>query len=342
MKVGSLSALVAAALLACDGGAGTRDATGDDDDDDTVVDPGPIVDRCADPGPDAPVAPQVTQTATTFEDAPVLYWLPDGLRAVVFYFYGGDSVTEWNGPEQVAFQNQMADANIGWIAYTKANTARGASWDADHRELGANPDLQRLERLRDELIATTALRADTPIVSVGFSDGAAFSVFFASATQNQLGWPIAAVLAHNSGARGIDLPDAPIWTTSADHDEPNTRGGAEDLAAEQAARGFEAVYHRTPERTVTADVFLRNPEWDDDKTGEIFQEMVDLGLVDALGDRLVADADIETAINAYANNSEQRGSAISAMRLRVVWATHRYSAVHTAEECEFALSALGL
>jgi hypothetical protein len=325
-------------LVVVAAGCGGGSASGDDDDD-AAPSTAPIASRCADPGPDAPVVARVDPPPTYFEDDPVQWYLPEGLRAVTFYFYGGDAITEWTGLEQTAFANQLADAGIGWIAYTKAASGRGGSWDTSP-DLGANADIQRLQRLRDELIATTPLRDDTPILSSGFSDGAAMSVSFASAAED-LGWPIVAVLAHNSGAPTSELPDVPLWVTSSDNDLPNTRVAAEALAEEQAYRGFEAVYRRVVERRVTPEVFLRHPEWDPAKADELFQQAVDFGLVDDAGERLVPDDQIDAVLDAY-TTSGLPGAAIGAARVRVVWATHRYSAVHTVEECEFALSALGL
>ncbi|MEZ4236919.1 MAG: hypothetical protein R3F59_12360 [Myxococcota bacterium] len=332
---------LALGLAACHGGKdtdGTSIGAGDDDDDATT---GPIARRCLDPGPDAPVTPAVTPTFDTFEGDPVQYWLPDGLRAVVFYFYGGDDVSEWNGYEQTAFANQMADANIGWVAYTKATPQASGSWDDTREDWVANDDLARLDRLRNELVATTPLSDGTPIVSVGFSDGASFSVFFATAAQ-RAGWPVAVVLAHNSGARGNDLPDCPMWTTASENDDANVRNGSADLAQAQADRGFLAVHHPVDERLAPADVFLRNPEWDATKAQELFDDLVTAGLVDASGARTVADDQMDAAISAWTRNPTVRGGAIAGSRLRVVWATHRYSAFHTVEECEFVLDALGL
>lgn len=326
--------------VACHAGSPGDDAAADTG---IAIDPiGPIVARCADEGPDAPVEPRILPVPSTFEDAPLEVYLPDGLRGVVFYFYGSDEVTEWNGPEQTAFANQMFDAGIGYVAYSKADARRGASWDKGSTDFGQNEDLARLERLRTELVATTALNDDTPILSVGFSDGAAFSVFFATQMSQQRGWPIAAVLVHNSSAGGVDLPDMPIWATASSFDDDFVRSGAEELAADQTARGFPASFTLVAERPITPEVLLRHAEWDAKKADEMHQDLVDFGLVDAAGTRLVDPADIEQALAAYVDQSLARGVAVSAERARVVWATHRYSALYTKDECEFALSALGL
>ncbi|MEQ1504047.1 MAG: hypothetical protein ABMB14_17525 [Myxococcota bacterium] len=334
-----------AGIVACHAepdGAGT----GDDDDgtgdgNPTTAPPIELGDRCADPGPDAPVVPRIEPTASTFEGFDVETYLPDGLRGVVFYFYGGDTVVEWNGYEQTAFANQMYDAGVGFVVTDRTVPGNGAQWDDHTLPIDANDDLARLERLRQHLIDTTPLEADTPIVSAGFSDGAAFSVFFATVMQ-QRGWPITVLLVHNSGAGGTDLPDVPIWTTAAAHDEGGTRAGAEQIADEQRKRGFDATFTLVEERTLTPDVFLRNPEWDDEKTAEVWADIVGLGLIDDSGARLPSDAELEPALSAYGKNSTFRGSAIVESRIRVAWATHRYSALYTADECAFALDALGL
>lgn len=303
---------------------------------------GPVTARCEDPGPDAPVVPRVLPEVSSFEGAGLQVYLPEDLRAVVIYFYGGDDLNEWNGDEQTAFANQMVDAGIGWITYSKANTGRGESWNNDDPDFSTNADLGRLERLWAELVATTPLAADTPIVSVGFSDGAAFSVFFAAETQRQLGWPISSVLVHNSSAGGVALPDAPMWVTASDFDDPGVLSGAERLAEEQAERGFPSAFRRVSERPITPEVFLRHAEWDLTKASEMHADMVGFGLVDAAGTRLVAPSDIERALGAWSDQSLERAVEVATARTRVVWATHRYSAMYTQEECVFVLGALGL
>ena len=333
-----------AAWTGCQGAASDEGASASDGATDGAPDGppvGPITSRCADPGPDAPVVPRVLPELSSFEGADLQVYLPEGLRGVVFYFYGGDELNEWNGDEQTAFSNQMFDAGIGWIVYTKANTGRGESWDNDDTDFATNADLGRLERLWTELVATTPLEADTPIVSVGFSDGAAFSVFFAAETQRQLGWPISSVLVHNSSAGGVDLPDAPMWVTASDFDDAGVLSGAEQLSEEQAERGFRSAFRRVSERPITPEVFLRHAEWDLTKASEMHADMVGFGLVDADGTRLVEPSDIERAVAAWSEQSLERAVEVAAARTRVVWATHRYSAVYTQEECAFVLETLG-
>lgn len=340
---------VAAALAVFTGGCtgdgadadGGPDGAPDDDPPQTEPDPDPGA-ACVDPGPDAPVTARYTVEPSTFEGFDVLVSLPDPLRAVVFYFYGSDDVVEWTGGyEQTAVANLLYDLGVGYVVTDRTAPGSGARWDDQTLPAGDNPDLARLDRLRADLIASGALSADTPVVSEGFSDGGAFSLFFARVAADELGWPIAAVLAHSAGASSA-LPDVPTWTTAGVHDLPSGLDGAEQVYDDQVARGITARYERVDERALSAEVFLRNPDWDAAKAAEVMADVVAAGLVDPSGARLVTDDEIDHALSAYGQDSAMRGAAIAESRIRVVWATHRYNAVPASSACAFTRDALGL
>lgn len=326
-----------AALGGCSGGGdpdpfGTGpDGTAGDDDDDVVAPTAALA--CADAGPDAPVIPSYTMTVTTFEGYDTVYWFPSSPRAVVWYFHGGEKVTEINDMEQTAFLNHMAAANIGFLITAKD----GHDWDTN-APADANEEMPRLERLRDSLIADGKFDADTPIVTLGFSDGGAMSSHFAAHMDEERGWPIAAALIHSSG--GGDVPSVPVWMTIQENDKADISGSAQRKVDDSIALGNDTRFEVSPERTTTPELFLRRAQWDLTDAQEAFDDAVAGGIIDAQGARLVPDDVMDQALDQYENDSLMVGAANVTARLHVTWALHRFSAWYAEEECTFALAAL--
>jgi hypothetical protein len=303
---------------------------GDDDDDDGV----PPGERCADPGPDAPVTESFTPTQSVFEGYDVLSWFPSDPRGVVWYFHGGANITEVMDVEQVAFLNLMAAQDIGVVVTEKD----GGSWDSFRSPVDDNRDLPRLERLRDALIADGSLGADTPILAAGFSDGGGMAAHFAKWMDVDRGWPIAAALVHSGG--GGELPEVPLWLTVTEHDVGGVGQTANRLYEDALASGQDAVLVLDEERTATVECFLRKDEWDLVDAQEAFDDFVAGGLIDPDGTRLVPDQNLQPALDAYTDSSQMIGAAHVAARMHVMWALHRFNAQHAGDECDFAMDAI--
>jgi hypothetical protein len=297
--------------------------------------------RCVYGGPDAPSVLEYAPTIEDFEGYEVRYNIPPAPKAIVIYFMGGVDASEVNSPEQTAFLTLMGHEDIGYIATDRTDT--GGRWDNSTESVTANDDVARLDRLRDAYVASTGWDEDTPVVSMGFSDGASFAVFFAEKAQNELGWPILALLSHSAGSGfNVALPDVPSVFCTAEHDQDNLENVAADLADQQAARGFRSELYVAPERPVTVATLARIDSWDAVQAQEGIDDLVAAGLIDANGDRLVSDATMETAIDDWSDATLLPGFGFLDTRLHVLWALHRYNAYNAAEECDVVMDALGL
>jgi hypothetical protein len=336
-----ISALVL--LAACsDGkdGSGNPSTTDTSEPPDTTTNP---LGRCAYGGPDTPAVMEYAPTITDFEGFEVRYNIPPNPRAIVIYFMGGADASEISSPEQTAFLSLMGHENIGYIATDRTEAGGGGRWDNITESVTANDDVARLDRLRDEYIATTDIDEDTPFVSMGFSDGASFSIFFADKAQRELDWPVVALLSHSAGQSfGVSLPDVPSAFCSADNDQGGLLDAATNLADDQAARGFRSELYVAPERPVTVDTLARIESWDAVDAQAGIDDLVAANLVDAQGVRLVSDADMEGALEVWARTTQLPGSAFLDARVHVLWAMHRYNAFNAAEECDLVMDALGL
>ena len=72
----------------------------------------------------------------------------------------------------------------------------------------------------------------------------------------------------------------------------------------------------------------------------MFDDMVQHGLIDRNGNRLVADRNINSALREWQRTSDERGVAKGVARVRILWATHRYNGFAAEEECNFVLDQL--
>lgn len=337
-RLAPLALLAACAAGGPDDGAGPDGDTGPPGDDTPTGQWPPGAAVCATADPDQGVIPAVEPTMTTFEGFDTVWSIPEGARGLMFYFIGGSSVGEAVGPEQLAFQELLLTAGVGWVATSRTEPGGSAKWNMQEDRVAQNEDLARLSRLRDHLLGEFGLPASTPIVSSGFSDGGAMSLFFARVMADE-GWPVAVVLPHNAGSQ--DPPSIPTFFSASEHDEALVRNAATNMHAEFEGRGVRTALRLAEERAVTPPSLRRVASWDDEKTQEVFDDLVAFGLIDGDGARLVDESQMDGALRGWSGDTLITGAAMGESRVRVLWATHRYNGLYSGEECAFAMEALG-
>ncbi len=325
--------------LALGWAACTGDSEGDDKDgttDQTDTSPAPT---CNDPGPDVPVVLRPLPVEWAFQGFPVISYVPANPRGLYWYFHGGETaISEILGREQTATMwNQMVDAGFAVVATQRTLEGAGMSWDAQDEDPGSNEDLRRVLDLWDELVDTTDVESDTPIVFTGFSDGSSMAASM-GAWADDLGMTAAAVVLHN-GAHG-NLPDVPTQFHVGKFDSETVVPALDGMVGALRDKGVEVDKILYEDRIVLPESFLREPDWDLEKGQEVFDDLVASQMIDEQGARLIPDELVNEAINTWSRRTELRGSEIATMRLSVLWATHRYSAIEAVRECEFVLAAL--
>lgn len=299
----------------------------------SVVQPAYV--RCYDPGIDAAVVRIEPVTVSSFEGYPLYYYMPANPRGVIFYFHGGDEgPSEILNNEQTAqlFNQMGVNENFGIVATERTAQAPGTSWDWS-TPANNNSDARRMDRLRTWLITNTGMDSNDPIVTTGFSDGAGFATSFANYANNSFGWNVDVSTPHN-GAFG-NTPTVPtVWHIAENDDSGSVNGiGALEQAMNQAGRAYLSL--DTPERRVVASQFLREPAWEL-ATGQLIVDDLEAhGLIDANGNRIIPDNQIQSEIDAWVASSNLTEATLGAARLRTLWATHRYSAYDNQAECDF-------
>jgi hypothetical protein len=330
------------AAVACKGGEG--DAVGDDDDtvgddDDTVGDDdddAPWPNACVSIGPDAPNSGPLpdADVVSTFEGFETYVWLPERPRGLMVYFHGGATSDEVAQVEQAALFSMLHTEGFGVVATQRTLPGAGDSWDIT-RDLARNEDAARIERLLAKVRADNGLPESLPLATIGFSDGAIMSMAMAAIASDE-GWPIIASFVHSGAYQNVAGPVPTMLFQPV-----NDPGQFPDpIVRDLQDAGIRAEIVEQPERLAVAEAFLRNGFWDLEQAQLAVDDLVAVGMVDANGARLVADQNIEQAINLYGANSTFEGVLLAETRMRVLWATHRFSAYSAEEECRFLLDSL--
>lgn len=303
-------------------------APGDDDDDDA----GPTTAT-------GDIVPNFQFTDQDFEGGRVTTYMPDDPTGVLFVFHGtnGDiaSVTQI---EWIELYDLLAPHGVGFVLSNSVDRVE-MQWDTNHQDGAANEDFPRLDRLRDHLIDTTGLEADTPVLSIGFSNGANFATLFANMAFAD-GWPFRAFDAHQGGMY-VDTPVPGIFVSAVNDESggtPDQLGPLSEACTSQTAR--TCPHYTGHEIPLVPLRFDRLPTYSAEQSQAIFDELVDMQIVAEDGSRVIDLADMEDVFTTYIHDSQAPSPSMVPTQLRVVWATHRFSSEHADQEADWLLDQL--
>ena len=293
----------------------------------------PLVTGCA-------ITPAVQFQHSTFEGFDVISNVPDHPRGLVFMFHGsGGSANFAEKLESVDVLNRLIARGYGFVSTSSTERTGDRRWDAGNPSLTANPDLARLARLRDHLIATTGVDANTPLVGVGMSNGARFVTLWGQSWRNG-GYPVKAIWASNGRtAAPYDGPGqltVPVVFTTADNDFTAPPGGVVQSFVTAHNAGTPSEIYVSHERNLNAARYLRVPGIDTNESKQIFFSLVATGVWDGNGKRV--EPNIETA--AGKAESANLPASVAPQRTAIDDETAVLLAVHkfTAEYAEQVIS----
>jgi hypothetical protein len=283
--------------------------------------------------PHAPVEPTETWITESFEDRPLVWYMPEHPRAVLWHFHGNDGTgSDARLIETVAILNELVDIDVGFVASTCQD---GHQWDAQ-APADDNEDLMRLERVRDHVMDQSQWTPDTPLFAWGFSSGTKMTAHFAAFALDQ-GWPIRALAVHNGDPEQAILPT--LFIESANDDSTNPASIDETRKALEAA-GIDTASYVAIERPLDPMRFLRIPAFTDEKSQFQFDELVSWDHVDPEGVRLTDVENINGVVAQMRTDSEGWDPVRAGEQLRVVWSTHRVDGQFALEERNFLASHL--
>ncbi|MEZ4234621.1 MAG: hypothetical protein R3F59_00330 [Myxococcota bacterium] len=284
----------------------------------------------------ATIEPNFSMVDEDFEGRRLTTAIPDDPVALLFVFHGANGdVTTVTQIEWIELYDLLVPQGVG-LVLTVSLDAEGGMWDQS--ESPDNPDFQRLVRVRDHVIETSAATADTPVLALGFSHGAGFAPVFAT-LGHDAGWDVRGFDAHNSPS--IHPMAVPGFFVSAENDEQSgTPDRVGEVAAECEAWTGEDCPHRVGhEILLDPRRFARLPAYGEAASQAIFDELVGMGFVDDSGARLVdlQAEGVDALMDAYIRTSQLPSPTLPPTQLRVVWATHRCSSEHAVEEAAWLL-----
>lgn len=289
--------------------------------------------------PYAPIVPSFELEDVDFEGARVAVYVPEDPSALLFVFHGTDgdiaSVTQI---DWIALYNLLVPHGVGLVIASSVDREEKV-WDSHDEDATTNDDFPRLARLRDHLIETTTAEEDTPVLSIGFSNGANFAPLFTNMA-NDAGWNVRGFSSHQGGQQQVTgLPG--IWV-SAENDEIS---GQPDNIEPLAQQCTEFTHRTCPhyvghEIPLHPDWFARMPNYTLAQSHAMFDELVEMEIVSESGDRLVEIEDMEAVFEEYLGTSHAPSPSLVPTQLRVVWATHRFSSEHAVEEATWFLEQL--
>lgn len=260
------------------------------------------------------------------------YWVPDNPRGlVIFNHANAKSASTLLTIEHEELWNELARRDLAYGAVDSVER------DWDFSGGASNRDVQRIAEFRDLLIAETALTEDTPVFGVGFSGGGSFLGPFATGGL-ELGWDVRAISAHGSTPSG--QPPVTAVFVSHENDSPD---GAASAHEDWLAAGLDSELYALPEEPLDPLRFTREPSVPAEISERWFDDLVDMGAIDADGNRLIDIRDAGATIDDFKRLQTDNGvpgGALAAIQLNVVWRLHIYSADVACEEAEAFENAL--
>ena len=286
------------------------------------------------------VVPNYSASTATFEEFPVISYVPANARGIVFMFHGtGGSADFATKLETVDMLNHLVADGYGFVS-TDSTDRTSKQWDTSSLSLTTNADLARLSRLYASLLADAKITHQTPIYAIGMSRGAGFASVFAQAFKNA-GYPVAAIAPSHGqipiavrSAGGLDVPAFFVLGAN-DTIVDNTQVIRQVQAVQQ--RGVPASYLVEPETHLQSSRFLRVPGIDQPTADAIFTTLTTAGLWNSAGTRLESIAAVEAALSTlhYPSNVSPQQKQDLLDEFNVVLAVHQYSATYASQTTQF-------
>jgi hypothetical protein len=238
----------------------------------------------------APVTPIVPFSQWSFDGFPVYSYVPDHPVGIVYLFHGTTGSADFaTKVETVDVLNELIRRGYGFVS-TESTNRSAKQWDVDDTSITHNPDLARMNELREHVIAATPVGPKTPTYGIGMSNGSAFCALWA-ATFTKAGLPVSAVGLYMAGPRkslqqigGLRVPTFMVVAANDTRTDPAHEKA--DLASISRA-GYPTELHEVQQRPVTAARYLRVPGVGQATADAVVRSYQAAGLIDSSGDLIV-------------------------------------------------------
>lgn len=259
------------------------------------------------------------------------FHVPPDARGIVWAFHGnGGGLPSVQQPEWIAVYNALVARGIGVVITKSLDRATGQWGLADQAEIVG---------IFDAMVQQwDAIPRDIPQGVLGFSGGSQMAKLFEDLAARE-GWTFRAAAIHQGSAQMTAVPTLYVAAENDDIGRDAAYYEQAGLVDVCAASAGDCRLREGAEILLDPRRFVRLQDVDEDRSRILFDELVELGLIDATGARAVLLDDehpVQGEIERYIKASRFGATAeFAAGQLRVVWATHRLSSEFAPEEAAF-------
>ena len=277
-------------------------------------------------------------------------FLPPKPKGVIYLFHGS------GGRENFATRlhskillNRLVEAGFGYISAPSGDRT-AARWDLTSIDPAANVDVAYVLALHRALIASGEITAETPVFTMGMSNGGGFSNLFAAAALAQ-GLPVRAIgdyMGPIPAAARIPLPDhkayPPLFIVLGANDGLVPRENVEPTVTRMIAEGTKVELHVVHEGLVTASSFAGIPGMTAENRDAALAGLVQAKVIDSSGRRLVfkdkpkIGRDEIAQLNTLVPDGPYRRDI--ANQLLIAWASHQMRSDFADQQLAFFNAAL--
>lgn len=283
----------------------------------------------------------------TLNGRPTIRYMPPHPRGVVYVFHGsGGSETFATRPHTQRVLSALIAAGYGYASAPSLDRTAARRWNLTSLDPAANPDVAYMLSLHKALIARGDITAETPVFTMGMSNGGGMANLYAAAAKAQ-GLPVTAV-ADYMGSFPAPLREAvpdphqltPTLVILSHNDGLVSAERVGAVAAELSKAGAAVELHVNPERRVCAATFALLPDMTAaQREALVHKTLTDAGVIDANGDRLMfRDKAVigrdEMAELAKALPEGRQGRQIMD-ELLIAWAGHQMRSEFASRQVEF-------
>jgi hypothetical protein len=293
-----------------------------------------------------PITPKPPPAHTTFEGFEVISYIPEHPKGLIYAFHGtGGSADLVTKVDPVDVLNRFVADGYGYVATSSTERTGDKRWLQSDPSLTTNPDLARLTRLQQHLIATTGVTSSTPLVGIGMSNGARFVTLWGQ-TWKDAGYPVKAIWAsHGKIAGPIATLTVPTIFSTSENDFTSPPGPLLLDYARTTDAGTPTRLFVSRETPLTAPRFLRIPGIDLNEANEIVANLKKTGVWNSDGVRVVPDiaqavAQAMTATLPASVVAERLGNDVANEVARVL-AVHQFTSEFGADALTFVNQQLG-
>jgi hypothetical protein len=287
------------------------------------------------------ITPVVPFKHSTFEGFDVISYIPEHPRGIVYVFHGTNGSAGFaEKVETTDVLNRLILRGYGFVSTSSTARTGDRRWNASDPSVTTNPDLARLGRLQANLVATTGVDANTPIVGIGMSNGARFVTLWGQSWKDA-GYPVKAIWASNgrtaepySGPGNLKVP---VVFTTAVNDFTSPPNGVVASFVNVHSHGIPSEFYNAQERKLNAAQYERVPGVDANEAKQIFFSLVASGVWDGQGDRIdpdVADAAAKALSAKLPASVAPQRNGIDDESL-IVLAVHQFSAEYAEQVINF-------